>query len=142
MTVIRWTIASALLLLGALNAYAAWRFTTCTQASADSLYGWIITLPLYVLGLVILPKRGSNLALVTAIGAPAIVITAFVSAWTISLATGSSACALITGLPFEADGREGTFAAAWGVTCLVFWLGFGLALWRAWSSRKIRVEQA
>jgi hypothetical protein len=141
-TYVRWTFGGLLLLLGALNAYLAWTFTTCTQGAADSLYGWIITLPLYVLGWAVIPKRGSSPLAIVAVASPAILVTGVVAAWTLALMMGASACKLITGLPFEADGREGTFAIAWGGTCLAFWAGLGIAVYRGWSSREADLEQA
>lgn len=137
----RWTVGGMALWLGALNAFLSWTGETCTGGAADSLYGWIITLPLYVLGWAVMPKRGGNPVTIVSIAALPAVVMAFVAIWTASLFFGESACNLITGLPFEMDGRESAFAVAWSASSLAFWIGLAFALYRASSSRKADVEQ-
>jgi len=140
-TYFRWSVGGVLLWLGALNAVASWTMTTCTQGAADSLYGWIITLPFFVLGWAIIPKQGVNPATILGVAAFPAIMAAFVTIWTGLLVAGGSACALITGLPFEKDGRETAFAIAWSATSVVFWIGMAFALYRASSGRKAVVEQ-
>jgi hypothetical protein len=69
------------------------------------------------------------------------ILMAFVAFWTMELAAGRSACNLITGLPFENDGREGLFVAVWAATCLVFFGGLIISLKLTGRRRNESVEQ-
>jgi hypothetical protein len=129
MRVGRWIAGGLLLWLGALNALLAWNMETCTGGAADSLLaGVLITLPFYVAGWLVLPKRTSSPGAIIAVASIPAAITTFISIWTVSLASGQSACNVITALPFEKDGREGLFVALWGATCFIFWIGLGISL--------------
>lgn len=127
MRFLRWLAAALCLHFGAIDALLAWNMTTCTQGAADSLYSVILVLPFYLTGWLLLPKRGNGFGLLATALVP-IIITTYVTCWTISLTSGISACALITGDPHDMDGREQTFVMLWGLACLVFWLGLAISL--------------
>ena len=136
---LRWTVASVLLLLGACNSLLAWNIETCTGNAADSLNGGLLTLPLYVLGWVVIPKRlNGGFAVVVAIP---VLINALVLFWTARLAIGWNACRVITGAPFEPTGDELWFVSLWTLVCLAFWLGMTLTIKVSGWNKEDPVEQ-
>ena len=143
MTAVRWTGATLCLFGGALFALLCWNMETCTGGAADSLLvGPIIALPLFVLGWMLFPNRGSSPVVIIFVAAVPAIITAFISAWTARLAIGRSACNVLTGLPFEKDGREIEFLALWAATCLIFWIGLVVSVRVAARNGKPSIESA
>lgn len=120
-----------LLTFGALNAVLALSVGTCTQGSADGLYGGFLTVILYVGGLLALtarpPSRWANLCLIPAAGIA--IWHSFFAAhfmwgyW----AHGMSACYAIKGgfTPDEAgewmDGGEPLLTLLWATASVTFW---------------------
>ena len=121
-------VGASLLLLGAINAFVAWTFTTCTQGSADSLYGGALTLPLFIAAWCFLARYNEHFVKVILIWTLPAILMLFVSVQTLRLIFGEPACLIITALPFEFDGRENAFKALWGGVCLLFWCGLFLSL--------------
>ena len=139
---LRWVSGGMALLFGGFLAVLAWTIPTCTGGAADSLIsGAMLALPAFFFGWLLVPKhQEAGLGILGLAVIPAILM-AFVAFWTMELAAGRSACNLITGLPFENDGREGLFVAVWAATCLVFFGGLIISLKLIGRRRSESVEQ-
>jgi hypothetical protein len=129
------------LLVGGFLAVLAWTIPTCTGGVADSLIsGPILAVPTFFFGWLLVPKHEeAGLGILGVATIPAILM-ALVAFWTMELASGRSACNLITGLPFGNDGREGLFVALWTATCLIFFGGLVVSLRLAGRKRNDPVE--
>ena len=127
-------VASVILFtLGALSACFAIGADTCTQGSADTLGGGLLTLILYVFGTVTLiasePKRPFLLAL-----SPAALIAIWHSVFAVRFLIGywfqdMSACSAMTenfsleNAGENMDGAEPYYTFLWLATSLAFWIG-------------------
>lgn len=132
-----------LLTLGALNAAVALTVGTCTQGSADSLYGGVITLILYVAGAGSLigwpPSRWTFLSIL-----PAAAIALWHSVFAIRFAWGyfannMSACYAMKGgfTSDEAgewmDGGEPMLIVLWVAVSVVFWIAVATGIRRSFQ---------
>ena len=124
----RAVLAFVILTLGGLNALLAGSVETCTGNAADSLFGFVITLPLNMLGMALLGWRVPRIAVVIAAALPTVLALRY-TLLAIELASGTPACTIITGdTHWEPGGDESTFALGWGAATLVFWIGLAVAL--------------
>lgn len=132
-----------LLTLGALNAVLALTVETCTQGSADSLYGGFLTLFLYVAGAGSLigwpPSRWAFLGLL-----PAVVIALWHSVFAVRFTWGyfannMSACYAMKGgfTSDEAgewmDGGEPLLIALWVAVSVIFWIAVAAGIRRSFQ---------
>jgi hypothetical protein len=132
-------VGFALLYLAAFNGILPFNLGTCTQGGADGLWGAVLSLMLYLFGVVCLliarPSRPTYIA-----AFPPLVLLAWQLKFTIELTygylvQGKSACAIMHDLPYEFDGHEAYFIDLWLTMCLVPLIGLSLAFWRARPSR-------
>lgn len=120
--------AFVVLTLAGLAGLLAGAGDTCSQNSPDSLFGYVFTLPLNLLGMALLcwkPRRGPVIvaAIVPVLLALSYTRIAF------DLARGTPACTIITGEPgWDMSGAEAGFALGWGLSALIFWIGLAYAL--------------
>ena len=132
-----------LITLGALNAFLALNLGTCTQGSADELYGggWL-TLFLYIVGAALFvakpPRRWFHLAII-----PSVAIAVWHSIFAVHFALGywmegMSACyALKGGFTSQdagewMDGREPLLTVLWLLVSSVFWVGINCGIFRGY----------
>ncbi len=132
-----WLFAAGglLIIAGAANAVLALTVDTCTQGSADSLYGYIITLPLYLLGfgLTAAKPQAGHLALPVLLSPLAIWHTAFAARFAYGhVRAGIGQCDAFEGRFAEAytgpTGGELELIGGWLAVSLIFW-GGTLAMW-------------
>ena len=133
-------LAVLLLTFGAINAALALSVETCTQGSADSLYGGFLTLLLYLAGIAAIAVRPPRPAAIAAI-VPAAAIALWHSlfagrfAWNYWVHDMSACHALLGEFPPEEagewmDGGEPMLTALWLLLGLLFWTAFVLMLRR------------
>lgn len=131
-------IAVLLLTFGALNAAVALSVGTCTQGSADSLYGGFLALLLYLAGIAAILVRRPPLAALGAL-VPATAIALWHSLFAVRFAWNywihdMSACHALLGRfpPEEAgewmDGGEPLLTILWLLLGLLFWAAILLIL--------------
>lgn len=131
-------IAVLLLTFGALNAAVALSAGTCTQGSADGLYGGFLTLLLYLGGIAAILVRPPRAAALAAL-VPAAAIALWHSLFAVRFAWNywnhdMSACHALLGRfpPEEAgewmDGGEPLLTILWLLLGLLFWAAFLLVL--------------
>lgn len=120
--------AFLVLTLAGLNGMIASAGDTCTQNSPDSLFGYIFTLPLNLLGIGLLCWKPTRWAVIIATVIPVLLALPYTRI-AIDLASGTPACTILTGDPSWAmSGEETGFAIGWGLSALIFWMGLAYAL--------------
>lgn len=142
MHLLRAAIAFALLMLGGLIGLLAQSGDSCTGNSPDSLYAFILVVPLNLAGMLVLGWK-PRLGIVMAVSAiPAVLSLSYLSA-AIALLTGTSACDLVSDFgPWEKSGEEMVFAAGWGISAAIFWLGLASAALRGYRAAHDRDADA
>lgn len=126
--IVRATFGCLLLVLAGLNALISFNGDTCSQNSPDSLFGFVVTLPLNIAGMALLAWKPRSIAVIVAIVIPVLLAIPY-TLDTARLLAGTPACTILTGTPdWEPSGEEAVFMAGWGASVLIFWLGLAYAL--------------
>ena len=120
--------AFIILMLAGLNGMLAGAVETCTGNTADSLFGFVLSLPLNFIGMALLGWRANRLVAVMVGLIPALFALDYTGT-AIALASGTPACTVITGdATWPQSGEEAIFATGWGLTAAIFWIGLAVAV--------------
>ena len=128
MAIVRAALACMILTLSGLNGLLAGTMETCTGNAPDSLLGFVISLPLNVIGVALLCWRPQRVAVLLAALIPALLSIPYMML-AMELLAGAPACTVITGNPeWPRTGEETTLGLAWLCTGLILWIGLAYAM--------------
>ena len=124
----RAALAFPILTLAGLTGLLAGVTETCTGNAPDSLFGFVITLPLNLAGMALLCWKPRRWPVIAVSLLPALLALSYTRV-AILLAGGTPGCTIVTGNPaWEPSGEEVTFAIGWGLSAAIFWIGLAYAL--------------
>jgi|GEM_PF-5918097 len=138
MALLRAVAAFLILTLSGLFGFIAGIVETCTGNAPDSLLGFIVTLPLNLLGVALLCWRPNRVAVSLAAIIPALLSISYPIV-AIKLLAGMPACTVITGTTeWAPTGNETMLGVAWMATALILWIGLATALAGGYRGRHDR----
>ncbi|WP_370179155.1 hypothetical protein [Alteriqipengyuania sp.] len=128
MAILRAVLAFLILTLGGIFGWLAGVMETCTGNAPDSLLGFIITLPLNVVGVALLCWKPHRIAVILAGAIPVLLSFSYLSV-ALKLLAGIPACTIITGMDeWPPTGDETKLGFVWLATALILWIGLATAL--------------
>ena len=133
----RYLAALVLLTLAGFNGLLAWTVDTCTGNVADAPLAGVLTLPLNVVGMMLLAWRPTIRPLVATAALPTALAIPY-TAKSLQLASaywlqGQGVCDVVSPYgPWRPNGEEPMLLALWLGTVAVFWLGLAISIGRAY----------